>query len=54
MWMVKKFLLDLLESIVLSIILIAIVAGALWVVFSVALFLMDFLPAINLLEHFDK
>jgi hypothetical protein len=50
----KKIVLELLESIILSIILIALVAGVLWVVFSLALFLIDFLPAFSLLEHFDK
>jgi hypothetical protein len=54
MWMVKKILLELLESIILSSILIALVAGGLWIVFSVALFIMDYLPTFNLLEHFDK
>lgn len=52
--MIKRFLLELLESIMLSIILIVLVACGLWIVFSAALFLMDFIPNINLLEHFDK
>jgi hypothetical protein len=52
--MVKKFLLELLESIILSIILIALVAGGLWIAFSVAIFIMDVLPTLNFLEHFDR
>jgi hypothetical protein len=49
-----KILLELLESIILSIILIALVAGGLWIAFSVAIFLMDVLPTFNFLENFDK
>jgi hypothetical protein len=54
MWTVKKILFELLESIILSIILIALVAGGLWIVFSAAIFIMDVLPTFNFLEHFDK
>jgi hypothetical protein len=54
MWTVRKILLELLESLILSAILIALVAGGLWIAFSVAIFIMDVLPTFNLLEHFDR
>ena len=54
MWKIKKFLLDLLESIILSIILIVILAGVTWVLFHLISFILVTLPTLNFSDNFDK